>query len=100
MNKNQYYLMKLAEEAAELAQVALKCAAFGMDEVHPNTLEKNYEALIKEWNDVNACAILVETMDNRFEWDCNSDLLDMKFHKIEKYRKISVGNGMSTNDEV
>jgi hypothetical protein len=95
MNKQQYYLMKLAEEAAELAQVALKCAAFGLDEVHPNTLEKNYEALIKEWNDVNACAILVEGEDGRFEYDCNSDLLNMKFVKIEKYRKISMGNGMS-----
>jgi hypothetical protein len=87
--------MKLAEEAAELAQVALKCAAFGMDEVHPNTLEKNYEALIKEWNDVLACAILVEGEDDRFEYDANNDLLDMKFVKIEKYRKISMGNGMS-----
>jgi hypothetical protein len=95
MNKQQYYLLKLAEEAAELAQVAIKCAQFGMDEVHPNTLEKNYEALIKEWNDVCACAILVEGEDPRFEYDPNADLLDMKFVKIEKYRKISMGNGMS-----
>jgi len=95
MNKQQYYLMKLAEEAAELAQVALKCAAFGMDEVHPVTLEKNYDALIKEWNDVNACAILVENMDDRFDYDTDAELLEMKFHKIEKYRKISMGNGCS-----
>lgn len=99
MNKQQYYLMKLAEEASELAQVALKCAAFGMDEVHPNTLEKNYEALVKEWNDVNACAILVETMDNRFDSVPDPELLEMKFHKIEKYRKISVGNRMSTDED-
>lgn len=95
MNKQQYYLLKLAEEAAELAQVAIKCAQFGFDEVHPNTLEKNYEALIKEWNDVLACAILVEGEDDRFQYDSNVDLLDMKYTKIEKYRKISVGNGMS-----
>ncbi len=95
MTKQQYYLSKLAEEATELAQIALKCLQFGMDEVHPNTLEKNYEALIKEWNDVNACAILVEGLDERFEYDTDSELLEMKFHKIEKYRKISIGNGMS-----
>lgn len=95
MNKQQYYLSKLAEEASELAQVALKCMQFGMDEVNPNTLEKNYEALIKEWNDVLACAILVEGEDPRFEYDENPELLEMKFHKIEKYRKISIGNGMS-----
>lgn len=97
MNKQQYYLAKLAEEAAELAQVAIKCAQFGMDEVHPNTLEKNYEALIKEWNDVCALAILVEGEDGRFEYDADLDLLEMKFAKVEKYRKISIGNGMSTN---
>ena len=99
MNKQQYYLIKLAEEATELAQVAIKCAQFGMDEVHPNTLEKNFEALNKEWNDVNACAILVENTDDRFEWEANSDLLDMKFVKIEKYRKISVGNRKSTDED-
>lgn len=95
MNKQQYYLTKLAEEATELAQVALKCAQFGMDEVHPDTLEKNYDALIKEWNDVLACAVLVESQDERFQTPPDPDLLDMKFTKIEKYRKISVGNGCS-----
>jgi len=95
MNKQQYYLLKLAEEATELAQVAIKCAQFGLDEVHPNTLEKNYEALNKEWNDVLACAILVESEDERFDYDGDGDLLDMKFVKIEKYRKISIENGCS-----
>lgn len=100
MNKQQYYLTKLAEEAAELAQIALKCAQFGMEEVNPNTIEKNYDALIKEWNDVIACAMLVENEDNRFEFDINEDLVTAKLAKIEKYRKISIGNKMSTDDVI
>lgn len=98
MNKQQYYLSKLAEEATELAQIALKCMQFGMDEVHPNTLEKNYEALIKEWNDVIACGMMVEGEDDRFESEPKAELLEMKFHKVENYRKISMGNGMSNDN--
>ena len=66
-----------------------------MEEVHPNTLEKNYEALKKEWNDVIACAILVEEENNLFDSVAEPELLDMKFAKIEKYRSISKGNGRS-----
>jgi len=96
MNKHQYYLSKLAEEASELAQVALKCMQFGLEEVNPNTLEKNYEALQKEFTDVLACAVLVEEFaQEQFTTKPEQELIEAKWDKVERYRKISIGNGMS-----
>ena len=95
MNKKQYYLTKLAEEAAELAQIALKCAQFGLEEVHPHTLEANYEALQKEWNDVVACGVLIELTQPLFTTEVDEEVIEAKFEKVEKYRLISKANGCS-----
>lgn len=35
MTYEQYLLVKLAEEAAEVSQIALKAAQFGLDDAHP-----------------------------------------------------------------
>ena len=53
MNRKQYLLSKLAEEANEVAQMALKCQQFGFDDRYPdNTSEKNSERLINELIDL------------------------------------------------
>jgi NTP pyrophosphatase (non-canonical NTP hydrolase) len=93
MNKQQYYLSKLAEEAAELAQAAMKCAQFGMDEMHPVTLQTNLEALNKEFADVVACTFLVAETDERVAIDPDDETLEMKWAKVEKYREIAVKLG-------
>ena len=95
MNKKQYYLIKLAEEAAELSQIAIKCAQFGEYEVHPHTLERNIDGLQKEYNDVVACVLMVEELLQDFTTDVYDDTLEAKFEKMEKYRAISKANGMS-----
>jgi hypothetical protein len=89
MNKEQYYLVKLAEEASELALAAIKCAQFGMDEQHPVTLQTNLEGLNKEFVDVIASAFMVAAVDERFAIDPENDELEIKWAKIEKYREIA-----------
>ena len=45
MTRQQYLLIKLAEEASEVAKEALKCAQFGQDEVMPGQPLTNYQRL-------------------------------------------------------
>lgn len=89
MQLDQYYLVKLAEEASELALAAIKCAQFGMDENHPVTLQTNLEGLNKEFADVVASAFMVASIDERFVIDPDNEVLEMKWAKIEKYREIA-----------
>lgn len=50
MTEVQYLLCKLAEEAGELAQIAMKAQQFGMDETYKD--DSNAERVIKEFIDV------------------------------------------------
>lgn len=52
MNLTQYLLGKLAEEAAEVAQMALKCQQFGLHDQYKEEL--NSERLRAELNDLMA----------------------------------------------
>lgn len=45
MNKTQYLLCKIVEEASEIAHTATKAQQFGLDEVHPGRLANNACAL-------------------------------------------------------
>ncbi|QIG70772.1 hypothetical protein EVB91_221 [Rhizobium phage RHph_I1_18] len=47
-------LGKLAEEASEAANIAIRCMIQGLDEVEPVTRVSNIEALTKEISDVTA----------------------------------------------
>ena len=50
--QEQVSLARLAEEAGELVQVAIKALRFGMDNYHPDTKEMNYAAIERELADV------------------------------------------------
>lgn len=50
MTEVQYLLCKLAEEAGELSQIAMKAQQFGMDETYQD--DSNAERVIKEFIDV------------------------------------------------
>ncbi|WP_321929869.1 hypothetical protein [Burkholderia cenocepacia] len=45
MTLTQYLLVKIAEEAAEVAQIALKTAHFGLNETQPGRDETNAQRL-------------------------------------------------------
>jgi hypothetical protein len=52
MNADQYHLGKIAEEAVEVAQRALKAQQFGLGEVQPNQDFDNFERLFDEFHDL------------------------------------------------
>lgn len=88
MNYQQYLLIKLAEEASEVAQMAIKCSLFGYDSVDPreNTGETNAFKLFKELLDFSA--VLSELEDSTevdFE-DLDADeYMNMKREKLKHY---------------
>lgn len=92
MNRQQYLLGKLAEEASEIAQIALKAQQFGLDSVCPYNGETNKALLNKEYNDLWAVAWKLNV---EFNTDIllDTDLLVNKEAKIEKFYKISVELG-------
>lgn len=52
MNAQQYILIKIAEEANEVAQRALKAAQFGVDQTEPGQTENNADRLETELLDL------------------------------------------------
>lgn len=52
MNADQYHLGKIAEEAVEVAQRALKAQQFGLGEVQPGQDLDNLERLVDEFHDL------------------------------------------------
>lgn len=92
MNRFQYLLSKLAEEAAEIAQIALKTQQFGQDEVYECL--SNIERVNVEFNDLLA---VVELLNKEFDTllIANRCLMDKKQDKIWYYHGHSVKQGMT-----
>ncbi len=63
MTRQQYLLIKLAEEASEIAQIALKTAQFGLGEKKPGQDETNIQRVQAEFNDLFA---MVEMLNDEF----------------------------------
>lgn len=96
MNPNVYYLIKLAEEASEVAKEALKTAQFGPLESMAGTGVDNYSRLRLELADLCAC---IEVLNERFGLDfiahtrnsvISDHILNTKINKMEKWYKHSV----------
>lgn len=88
MNYQQYLLIKLAEEASELAQIALKTAQFGLYETCPGKDETNIQHVTAEYNDVIAIVEMINTeIYDLLERD--SYLVDAKKQKVMKYLQYS-----------
>lgn len=60
MTENQFYLLKLIEECAEVAQRAAKQMQFGLYEIEPGQGETNRERLRNEINDLLYCIKVLE----------------------------------------
>ena len=90
MTKTQFLLVKLAEEAAELSQIALKTAQFGLHEVKPGQQESNLDRVRSEFRDVVAHATMLDA-------EVGTDLLargisqhvSRKASKVERYLTYS-----------
>lgn len=91
MTNVQYLLSKLSEEAAEIAQIALKAQQFGLDEVYQ--VETNKQRIFKELNDLlGIVAMLNEEEDFGFAPDTAA--MAAKAEKVKHYRQYAVDLGM------
>jgi hypothetical protein len=94
MNREQYLLLLLMEEAAEVSQVASKTVRFGLDSsnpVHPEEGDNEYK-LNLEWNDMIA---IMEVLEDEGIVTCklNREAIDKKKKKLNKYYAMSQGLG-------
>lgn len=98
MNYQQYLLVKLAEEASEVAQMAIKCSLFGYDSVDPreDTGETNALKLFKELLDFSAVMTeLEDSTDIDFEEINPDDYIEMKRLKLKHYYDVAQNHTLS-----
>ncbi len=98
MNRLQWLLSKLAEEASEVSQISLKTSQFGPDEVMPGQPLTNFQRTHGELNDLLA---IVEVLNDEYNFDFKCDLnsldrnaIELKKQKLEKYYRYSVSLGL------
>lgn len=89
LTRLQFLLTKLAEEAAEVGQRALKAQQFGLDEGEPGQDETNRQRLHRELHDLISVAII---LNSEFEFGYRSPMVETiqaKRAKINKYYDYS-----------
>ena len=89
LNEQQYLLLCLMEEAAEISQAASKCLRFGPDDVYNGCT--NLENLIYELNDMYA--VIDELKDLGVTLDERVALKEDKHRRLARYRDISKARG-------
>lgn len=93
MNQEQYHLIKLAEEASEIAQIALKAAQFGLESVCPTETQTNRQKLFKELNDLmGVLATLNE--EHALGFVASTEAIKAKQAKMAKYKNVSISLGL------
>lgn len=95
MDGLQYYLTKLAEEAAEVAQIALKAQQFGPKEVMPGQPLNNFERCHFELDDLQG---IIEELNEYYSFGYipNRERIEEKKKKVRKFLKYSESLGMVT----
>lgn len=93
MNRVQYLLTKLAEEASEIAQIALKSQQFGVHEICPDLLESNIERINKEFNDLLGVVCMINIELEYEALSPTDDFIENKIRKVEKYYQYSIECG-------
>lgn len=93
MNELQYLLVKLAEEGSEVAQIALKTAQFGAEEVMPGQPLTNFQRCHQELDDMLAIVAMLNDQHG-FGYDPDRVAIEKKKVKVSKYRAYSVHLGL------
>lgn len=99
MNHTQYLLVKLAEEASEVAKAALKAAQFGLGAVNPVTDKTSFESLSDELNDLHAI-IKMLNIETNMNYFVDTKAVKDKIEKVEYYKNISIENGCVDDNSV
>lgn len=88
MNREQYLLVKLAEEGLETAQRATKAATFGLYQVQEGQLLNNLDRLFYEYNDMVAIMRMLGVPTEPDETAINK-----KVEKLKSFMALSVALG-------
>jgi len=89
LNKEEYLLICLAEEAAEIQQAITKWLRFGKSDVHPKTGIENVEELRLELQDFIAILDMLAE-EEIFDLSFIEEEIEAKKEKVEKYMKYSI----------
>lgn len=96
MTKAQHALLKLAEEATEVAGRAMKAMQFGMDEVEPGQPLTNLKRLELEVMDLHAAMFRLHELDV-LKSDLDNEALKAhilaKDSKVDRYYALSKALG-------
>lgn len=91
MTLRQLILGKIAEEAAEIAQVALKAQQFGLEDINPKKSISNLQDLQMELTDLQGVVhMLFEDLREEgtmFVTQCNEASINTKIAKVAKWAK-------------
>lgn len=92
MDRLQLLLCKLAEEASEVAQIALKTQQFGLNAKYPGQPFTNAEMIYKELDDLMA---ILSMLNQRrlFNYKQNAENIAEKIIRVEKYAEYSKSLG-------
>jgi len=98
MNRIEYLLGVVAEEATETAQAALKALRFGLDDHHPDNDIPNREKLVIEYNQLQASMQLLDeamVMSGLKSLVLNGrrDIRDLKQVNVLRWAERSIENG-------
>jgi hypothetical protein len=95
MTLAQYHLIKIAEEASEVAQIALKCAHFGLSEIQPGQDLTNAERCYGELNDLLAMVHQLGSVSGgEFYFSQDGFAMAAKLDKVAHYLAYSQTLGL------
>ncbi len=86
LSRYQYLLTKLAEEASEVAQIALKTQQFGADSCDPRDQVTNTERIHAELIDL---LTIVEMLNEEFSFNFATDSEETWYCKLAKKEKVN-----------
>lgn len=93
LNLEQYLLAKLAEEASEIAQMALKSSYFGLDEVRQGQDLSNRQRLNSEIDDLFTILTFM-SMYGVYQFEAaNEKTAIAKKAKIDKFWDLATSRG-------
>ena len=91
MNKQEYLLTCLAEEAAEIIQSVGKAQRFGLDDTYYDESPK--EAIKREFNDLVGVLEMLHEAGVDFKKLHDRSLIEAKKKKVEKFMEYSEKKG-------
>jgi hypothetical protein len=99
MKKVEYLLTCLAEECAEVQQIASKAQRFGLDNHQPERTETNLEELYKEIAHIDSVRILLEREGILIEGSIMPQETTRHIAQIEQYMNVSRECGILEEQE-